>query len=301
VFFYSVNNTLISAGLQFFFIIITFYLAAFKTKFVSGIYVKSQKLQYNLSRSIIGRKYNKMKKILKIIGITTGVIVVLFIGLVVAVGIFYNPDVSLSVSSPKEGEEVTEEKVLVEGSYTGAGGKVFVNGLEAGRDTGKLTFSQEVKVDDGETKILVEYKEGDEVKAKKELSVNFDLEGKLYLAKEQDFTKVPQYEIVRKENVDGGFTAIAYADIAIDDPDYLISNVGKDIKQKNPAEHTISIMIFPISIKPEIEKALEDSDQELGLTQLSEKTIATYDRRAGKESFFRYPSGLTGDKLAIEI
>lgn len=237
-----------------------------------------------------------MKKILKIAGAVLGV----FILLIIAIGVFYNPDKSLTLSSPKDGEELAVDHVLVEGKYTGSGGQILVNGEEANKDTGKQTFSKDIKLNDGENVIKVEYKNGDKAALTQQIKVNFDLEGMLYLQKEKELSKVPQYELVRREKVDGGFSAIVYTDI-VQDGDYLISNLAKEVRDKNQSEKVISILIFSKEDKSEVEKALESTDQKAGLEAISSKVKASYDKRDAQESLFKYPSGLTGDKLALEI
>lgn len=239
-----------------------------------------------------------MKKLLKIIG----AVVLLFIVLTIAITIFYRPDKTLSVNNPKDGIEITEDHVLVEGKYTGIGGEILINGEVANRDTSKQTFSKDIKLKDGDNLIKVEYKDSANVITSQEVKVYFDLEGMLYLQKEKNLSKVPQYELVRKENIENGFTAIVYAAVENNELNNIpISNLSKDLKGKYPNEKTISILIFTNSDKPEVEKALENTDPNAGLQTVSSKVIATYDRRDGKEMLFKYPSGLTGDKLALEI
>jgi len=243
-----------------------------------------------------------MKKLLKIAGIG-------FLGFIIfikVIGTLFPVSPEIQISSFEDKDEVTTELLDVSGKYKGSPDKILVNGQEAEKKTSDSTFKKVITLKPGENLVTIEAYSKGKVVYKTEGVVVYDLEGKYYLEKEQVYNqeqnKVPEYEIVRKEDIDGGFSAIVYADVMGGDAirEYLVANLVKDIKGKNGNATVISLLIFPKQDKVTVEGLLEKTDT-ASLTALSKQVKAEYSRTSEGEDLFIYPSGLEGDKLAVAI
>lgn len=249
-------------------------------------------------------KINFSKKLVKrlAIGIVGFFILILFLAFIIPT------PTELELSSFKDGDETIEELFGVSGEYSGLE-RITVNGEEANLDGD--TFSKKIKLETGDNLIKIEgYKEG-AVEITKEAKVYFDLEGMLYKVKEEALkreeeerlkvlNRTPEYEVVRKETIDNGFSAIVYVK-AEDVKDYLISNAAKDIKEKENSPQRISLLFFSKNDKSSVEAAFESTDNKTALNTVSSKIKADYEKTSEGEELFYFPSGLVGQKLALEI
>jgi len=243
-----------------------------------------------------------MKKILKIAGIG-------FLGLIillVVIGTLFPVSPEVQIASFKDKDEVTTELLDVSGKYKGSPDKILVNRQEAEKKSSDSTYKKVITLKPGENLVTVEAYSKGKVVYKTEGLIVYDLEGKYYLEKEQAYNqeqnKVPEYEIVRKEDIEGGFSAIVYGDFMDGDAmqEYLIANLVKDVKGKNGNTTVISLLIFPKETKATVEGLLEKTDT-ASLTALSKQVKAEYSKTSEGEDLFIYPSGLEGDKLAVAL
>jgi len=241
-----------------------------------------------------------MKKILKIVGIGFAALLILL----VVIGIAFPTKAEVEITSFKSNDEVTTENLEVVGKYKGSPDKILVNGEEAEKKSSG-EFRKIVKLNPGENKIKAEAQDDGKIAYTTESVVYFDLEGKLFQEKDEAFKKerdkVPEYELVRKEDVSGGFSAIIYADVMGGDAivEHLVANLVNDIKSKN-ATSAISLLIFSKADKQDIEGLLEKSDN-TSLKTISQKVKGEYSKTDNTEELFIYPGGLEGDKLALAI
>lgn len=241
-----------------------------------------------------------MKKLLKIIGI--GFAGFMLLGIVLA--IFFPTATELEITSFKTNDEVTIENLEVAGKYKGTPDKILINGEEAEK---KLSgeFRRVIKLTPGENKIKVEAQDDGKTVYTTESIAYYDLEGNLFQEKEEAFKRerdrVPEYEMVRKEDVDNGFSAIIYADVMGGDAvqEHLVTNLVNEVKSKNQV-NTISLLIFSKSDKQDVEALFEKSDN-TSLRTISQKVRAEYSKSDSNEDLFVYPAGLEGDKLALTI
>lgn len=247
-----------------------------------------------------------MKKLLKIAGIGF----LGFIIFVIVIGILYPVSPEVQISSFKDKNEVTSELLDVSGKYKGSPDKILVNGQEAEKKYSDSSFKKVITLKPGENLITVEAYSKGKVVYKTEGIVIFDLEGKYYLEKEQAYkkqieeaqkenTRVPEYELVRKEESNGTFSGIVYADIMNVEAvrEYLVANLVKDIKAKNN-NSSLSLLIFSKNDKAIVEGLLEKTDL-ASLSEMSKKVRAEYSKTTDSEDLFIYPTGLEGDKLAV--
>ena len=241
-----------------------------------------------------------MKKILKVVGIGFAALLIIL----VIIGIAFPAKAEVEITSFKSNDEVTTENLEVVGKYKGSPDKILVNGEEAEKKSSG-EFRKIVKLSAGENKIKAEAYNDGKVAYTTESVVYFDLEGKFFQEKDEAFRRerdrVPEYELVRKEDISGGFSAIIYAEVMGGDTivEHLVANLVNDVKSKNSAS-TISLLIFSKADKQDIEGLLEKSDN-ASLKIISQKVRAEYSKTDNTEELFIYPSGLEGDKLALAI
>ena len=242
-----------------------------------------------------------MKKILKVVGIGFAALLIIL----VIIGIAFPTKAEVEITSFKSNDEVTTENLEVVGKYKGSPDKILVNGEEAEKKSSG-EFRKIVKLNPGENKIKAEAQDDGKIAFTTESVVYFDLEGKLFQEKNEAFNKerdkVPEYELVRKEDISGGFSAIIYADVMGGDAivEHLVANLVNDIKSKNNSTSTISLLIFSNADKQDVEGLLEKSDN-ASLKTISQRVKAEYSKTDNTEELFIYPSGLEGDKLALAI
>lgn len=241
-----------------------------------------------------------MKKILKVVGIGFAALLIIL----VIIGIAFPTKAEVEITSFKSNDEVTTENLEVVGKYKGSPDKILVNG-EAAEKKSSGEFRKIVKLNPGENKIKAEAQDDGKIAFTTESVVYFDLEGKLFQEKDEAFKrerdKVPEYELVRKEDISGGFSAIIYADVMGGDAivEHLVANLVSDVKNKNSTS-TISLLIFSRADKQDVEGLLEKSDN-ASLKTISQKVRAEYNKSDNTEELFIYPGGLEGDKLALAI
>lgn len=203
-----------------------------------------------------------------------------------------------------EQQDVLSEKYTIEGTYTGSPSSISINGENL--ELEGSAFRKDVLLNEGNNQITVVMKKEDQTLHSETYDIYYDYEGSLYaeiLKKEQreaeelkkTLARVPAYEIVRKENMPDGFSAIVYLD---SDPEgYLVTNAIKHIKYYHTDTKAISLLVFQKSDKPAVEKILDSTD----VSELSAKIRADYEKRPDKEELFLFPSGLESTKLALEV
>lgn len=233
---------------------------------------------------------------------------VMFITLLIA-GVVAPPiDPEVANLNLNKDQEVITETFTLEGEIKGDYEALTING-EALEVSG-TKFKKELPLKPGNNSVEVRAIkiEEDEVKEffKETYNIYFDYEGMLYaeeLKKDQQaeeelkrkLAQVPQYEMVRKDNTDEGFTVIVYMEGDLED--YLISNVIKDIKNSNSDIHSISLLLFDKASKNKVEAVLESTD----IAGLLPYVRANYEKHDTREQLFWFPKGTEGAKLALEV
>lgn len=227
-----------------------------------------------------------------------------FIGFVIVA-----PPVPAEVSSInlEESQEVVTDSITVDGTYKGNFTTLEINGNKPTLEGNKFRTTVNLMPGDNEIKLLAKAKDGDRIITVKDehYHVYFDYEGMLYeeqLKKDQaaqaelemQLATVPRYEVVRKENMDGGFSAIIYMDGRSED--YLVANAIKHFESKNTLMD-ISLLVFESANKEAVEGILESEN----VQKIAPFVLANYEKRADKEELFLFPTGLNGSKLAVEI
>lgn len=210
--------------------------------------------------------------------------------------------VLLETTNIHDGDEVTSEKITVEGQYTGLPDVVLVNGEGATLDKKTKKFSKHLQLQDGLNKVNISATKGQEEKAKITLNIYFDLEGKLYMEKtgEVEAGVILQYEVVRKQQSSESLSAVVYLEDEKADERYL-SNLISDFKNKQEIKDRTSVLVFPRSARSKIEDALNSTDLQISLPILIKYALADYEKSGEQENYFYFPEGLTGTKLALEI
>lgn len=216
-------------------------------------------------------------------------------------------DPELANLNIQKNQDVITETFTLQGDVKGKLNSIKVNGEEVEIKDSKLNKEIQLQPGDNEITLLATATVDDviqEIKNEK-YKIYFDYEGMLYaelLKKEQQEAEalkkkletVPEYEVVRKEGAEDGFTAIMYVEGIIED--YLLTNAIKDFKSKN-TDKNMSVMVFEKSEKEHIEGNLESED----LSGLVPHVRANYEKRDSSEQFFLFPDGLEGSKLAVEV
>lgn len=224
------------------------------------------------------------------------------IALAVITAIITPSSVFLETTNIHDGDEVTSEKITIEGQYTGSPDVVLVNGEGATLDKKAKKFSKHLQLQDGLNKVDISATKDQEEKAKITINIYFDLEVKLYMEKigEVESDVIPQYEVVRKQQSEQNLSAVVYLEDENADERYL-SNLIIDFKNKQEIKDRTSVLVFPRSAKSEIEDALNSTDLQITLPILIKYALADYEKSGEQESYFYFPEGLTGTKLALEI
>lgn len=253
--------------------------------------------------SKVKSKNQNRKGLSKIFGV---VVLVMFIG----VGITAPPvKPELKNLNIKPDEEVVTETYSVEGEVKGSYQSLKINDQDIGLSKGKFSKIIELKPGDNDIKVVLVGKDENELDVEvynQTHKVFFDYEGMLYAKElEEDkkaeeelqakLSEVPKYEMVRKSDVDDGFSAIVYIENGMED--YLITNVVKEIKNNNGNQKNLSILLFNKSDKDKAETILEGSSP----ADLLSHIRANYEKRGSHEDLFWFPEGAGGRKLALEI
>ncbi|MCX6810075.1 MAG: hypothetical protein NTZ65_05045 [Candidatus Berkelbacteria bacterium] len=252
-----------------------------------------------------------LKRIKKYLFIGCGIVAGLFLTIII-IAMIIPEKPSVQIKSIKNDAVITDESLEIKGKYAVVD-SVKVNSEDAGLNKSKREFSKFIKLTPGDNIIKVEgIKEG-KSEASQEIKVYFDLEGKLYQEKleaekkaDEDELKergrMPNYEVVRKENIDNGFSAIIYID-ENEVRDYSVSNAIKDFRSKDENKKTkvISLLIFSKNDKSEIEATLEKDSDKSTLQKVSDKGRGDYEKNDKDESLFYFPAGFQGEKLALEV
>lgn len=240
-----------------------------------------------------------IKKLLKVLSIGLGG----FILLIIILAILFPVKTELSITSYKNNDEVVDQNFEVKGTYKGIPDKILVNGAEAEKKSSDSTFRKIITLKPGENRVIVEAIKGGKTEYTTESVVYYNLEAQLYLEKEKASSQIPSYELVRKENLNNGFSAIVYADIVSGDKidEVSLANIARDIKSKNQSINEISLLIFSSGDKNEVEAILEKEGNEEGFKQVGSKVKADYEKTVESEDLFMYPSGLTGEKVTLEV
>jgi len=276
---------------------------------VTFLYLPKDITMKNNRKEQIEKPFLKKFKKFLIIGISS--IVGLFI-LLTVIALIISEKPSVQIESIKNNSETIDENLGIKGKYAGVD-SVKVNNEDATLNKSKREFSRYVKLNPGDNIVKVEgFKDGVS-QASQEIKIFFDLEGRLYKEKleaekkadEEEIkerSRTPNYEVVRKESIDNGFSAIVY----IDEPeikDYLVCNAIKDFRSKDENKKTkvISLLIFSKADKIEIESSLEKDSGKESLQKISDKSKGDYEKSDKDESLFYFPNGLRGEKLALEI
>lgn len=206
-------------------------------------------------------------------------------------------------------QDVITEQYTIEGEISGDFVKFEINDEAVTLDDKKFNKALDLKPGNNEVKVLLIGKDSEENEIEIHNSTHnifFDYEGMLYaqeLEKDRQteaelqskLAKVPQYETVRKADIDNGFSAIVY--VEGDMEDYLLSNVVKNLSSKNQDVKNISILLFNKSDKSEVEAILEKSSPE----EIIKYIRANYEKRDSDKQLFWFPEGAEGEKLALEI
>ncbi len=232
----------------------------------------------------------------------------ILIGSMVSLGMVADPppapEVALASINITENHVTDSENFEIQGVVEGDPSKIEINDKQV--EPFGSSFSSSASLVPGDNKISLEVHDSNGVKVKKNYSIFYDYEGKIYseLNKKEASDKdalnkklatVPKYEIVRKESIDKGFSAIVYLEGETED--YLVSNTVKHIKYYHKSSQNISLLIFKKSDKIEVEKILESTD----MTALSGLVRANYEKRIDKQDLYLFPTGLEGNKLALEV
>lgn len=209
----------------------------------------------------------------------------------------------ISEMSMKNGQEVLEERVTINGEYDGDATAVRINGEQANITKKKHKFDKSLALKPGDNEVeVVLLKDGKE-KDKEKLRVFYDYDSKVAEDKKKAedeeqakvLSRVPEYELVRRENTDKGFAAIVYISGPVEE--YLLTNAVKDIKSRNSRTEAISLLIFSTADKPAVEQALEGPVSDV----VTQKALANYEKTNDQEQLFVFTGGLEGEKLALEV
>jgi hypothetical protein len=234
----------------------------------------------------------------------------LFVGTFILLAVFAPPiEAELKSINLEADQEVIAEQFTIEGEVAGDFVTFKINDESITSENNKFTKTLDLQPGNNEVRILLTRadEEGNEVDVyNKSHNVYFDYEGMLYAQElEKDkraeeelkrkLAEVPQYETVRKTDIDNGFSAIVY--VEGDMEDYQISNVVKDLRNKHPDSRNISALLFSKSNKSNVEAILENSSPAELVTYIR----ANYEKREDKQQLFWFPKGAEGEKLALEI
>jgi len=234
----------------------------------------------------------------------------LFIGFFILIAFVAPPiEAELKNLNLEADQEVITEQYTVEGEITGNNVKLMINDEDINLDDKTFAKTLDLQPGDNEIKVLLTGRdvEGNEVEVYNQShNIYFDYEGMLYsLELEKDkqaeeelqrkLAEVPQYEVVRKSDIENGFSAIVY--VEGDMQDYQLSNVAKDLDDNNWDIQNISTLIFSKKDKSEVEAVLEESEP----AELLKYVRANFEKRDTHKQLFWFPDGTDGEKLALEV
>ena len=213
-----------------------------------------------------------------------------------------------SINLEKDQDVITEQ-FTIEGEVAGSYTDFKINDEATKIDNSK--FSKTIVLEPGDNKVNVILVAKDEDKIDIEVynethNIYFDYEGMLYAQElekdkkaEQELKRklaeIPQYEVVRKTDIDSGFSAILY--IEGDMEDYQVSNVAKDLESKNSDTQNISALFFSKADKNQVEAVLENTNP----AELTTYIRGNYEKRQDNKQLFWFPKGAEGEKLALEV
>lgn len=248
--------------------------------------------------SVFGRFYRRTGKGpgRKKLGLLFGSIALVSL---ISFGVTLNP--SLKSINLSEGQETLEERYLLKGEYIGSPTNITVNEEKVELRSG--TFERQLILQPGANKVVVALTKDDKELERKEYNIYYDYEGMLQAEEQRkedeeiakQASRVPEYEVTRKDGITHGFSAVVYIDEKAQD--FLVANTVKDIKEKNSDTQTISLLIFEKADKSEVEKIFESTE----LAGIPNMVRANYEKRNDKEELFYFPTGLEGEKLALEL
>lgn len=238
---------------------------------------------------------------------TTVLLPLSFVSIIVAGVVAPPTNAEIKSINIAKSQEVLAETFTIEGDTVGKFDTFTINNEKPTFNGTKFSKELTLKPGDNSISLLATSKKDDKiVEVKKETyRIYFDYEAMLYAEQlkkdhqeaaelQRKLSLVLPYEIVRKDKIDGGFSAILYVDG--EPEDYLVTNVIKDFKSKNK-DKNISLLVFKKADKVSVEQILESEDAK-GLAPL---VRANYEKRNDTEQLFLFPTGLSGNKLAVEI
>jgi hypothetical protein len=240
----------------------------------------------------------------------TKVFAPLFVGLFIAMVLVVPPVATeLKALNLEADQEVISEQYLVEGEISGDLISLKINNVEIGPSNKKFSKALDLQPGNNKVSIVLIGKDSQENEVEiynKTHNIFFDYEGMLYaqdLEKDKraedelqrKLSKVPLYEIVRKADINSGFSAIVYIDGDMED--YLISNVVKDIDSKNQTTKNMSLLLFSKNEKNEVEAILEKTSP----GDLVKYIRANFEKKDSAKQLFWFPQGAEGEKLALEV
>ena len=218
------------------------------------------------------------------------------------------PVATISYINLTEDKEVIEETFTIEGNVSGTQPSLKINNENIEVVDGKFSKKFDLKPGDNKFDILLTGKnEKDEVVTSYQESRNiyFDYEGMLYAQEqerdakekrelEEKLARVPAYEVVRKQDIDKGFSAVLYV---AEDEDYLLANAVRKVREENAGIENITLLIFNQRDKGVVESYLEGED----LSQTVPYVRANYEKNGSNNKLFWFPEGAEGRKVEIEI
>lgn len=219
------------------------------------------------------------------------------------------PIAKLDDVSLKSNQEVMVDTYTITGKASGIHANLRINNEEVELVEGEFSKTVNLKPGDNNLEVLLmdNSDKGNSVEVYKQSNnIYFDYEGMLYakeqrldekLARELDakVSKIPEYEIVRKLDIEKGISGVIYADG--ESEDYLMANVVKDARSKNEQYSNLTFLVFNKADKEAVEAVFEDSNP----AKLLPYVRANYEKKDTHEELFWFPEGAEGKKMALEI
>lgn len=246
-----------------------------------------------LFRKPVGRK-----KIYKVLG-------PIYLALFVVFVVFAPPTATgINKINLENKQDVLNEKYTIEGKVEGSPRQVRINDEEL--ELKGSEFKKEVSLKPGDNEFTITTLKEGVAGSEDTYMIYYDYEGSIYeeLAKKDkqaaeelanQLNTIPVYEVVRKENIPDGIAVIIYMEGNAEE--YLVTNLVKNFRFYNQDKKVISALVIQKSDKVAAEGILESTDP-TGLTNLIK---ANYEKRPDREQLFYFPTGLKGNKLALEI
>ncbi len=248
------------------------------------------------------KRYGSRRRLTKLYLITT---FLMFFGLLITAPHLKTELLDLNIINVTE---TVDDKLVVKGSIKGDIVSFKINNEDVLVKKG--SFNHTVELQPGVNKIALSLigknEKKEEIEAySKEHEVFFDYEGMLY-AKEQEreeaedrslkekLSKIPEYEIVRREDIGDGFSGIVYSEDNLED--YQMANLINDLRKNNGFKN-LTILVINKSDKDTAEKIFEDSDPAKLLPYIK----ADYEKRDERQELFWFPEGIEGKKIALEV